>query len=212
MKKILFYDTETSGLPNWSVPSGDPSQPHVTQLAAELCDEETGETLAAMNMIVRPDGWEIPLELQELTGITMERAMDEGLPASTVLHAFLDMWGGIDLRCAHNESFDMRMLRIEIMRDPRYSVEIIGADTPFADHWKAAPAYCTQSSSTKIINLPPTPKMVAARRKGPKSPNLGEAYEFFTGKKLEGAHNAQVDIMACKAVYYGIKNHLAAAA
>lgn len=212
MKKILFYDTETSGLPNWSVPSGDPSQPHVTQLAAELCDEETGETLATMDMIVRPDGWEIPLELQELTGITMERAMDEGHPASTVLHTFLDMWGGIDLRCAHNESLDMRMLRIEIMRDPRYSVEIIGADTSFADHWKAAPAYCTQSNSVKIINLPPTPKMIAARRKGPKSPNLGEAYEFFTGQKLEGAHNAKVDIMACKAVYYGIKNHLKAAA
>lgn len=211
-KKILFYDTETSGLPNWSMPSGDPSQPHVTQLAAELCDEETGETMATMDMIVRPDGWEIPLELQQLTGITMERAMDEGQPADKVLHAFLDMWTGTDLRCAHNESFDMRMLRISIMRDPRYSVETIAQGTPFADHWKAAAAYCTQSNSVKIINLPPTPKMIAARRKGPKSPNLGEAYEFFTGQKLEGAHNAKVDIMACKAVYYGIKNHLKQAA
>lgn len=215
MKKILFYDTETSGLPNWSVPSGDPSQPHVTQLAAELCNEETGETLAAMNMIVRPDGWEIPLELQELTGITMERAMDEGLPADQVLHAFITMWMDTDQRCAHNESFDMRMLRIEIMRDPRYSGEVMptgAGDVPFADYWKTAPAFCTQGGCIKILNLPPTPKMVAARRKGPKSPNLGEAYAFFTGQKLEGAHNAQVDIMACKTVYYGIKNHLKQAA
>jgi DNA polymerase-3 subunit epsilon len=188
-KKILFYDTETSGLPNWSMPSGDPSQPHVTQLAAELCDEETGETLATMDMIIRPDGWEIPLELQELTGITMERAMAEGLPADEVLHSFLSMWMATDLRCAHNESFDMRMLRIEIMRDPHYSMESVGpGEGPvvlFADHWKAGAAYCTQSNSVKIINLPPTPKMIAARRKGPKSPNLGEAYEFFTGQKLE---------------------------
>lgn len=215
MKKILFYDTETSGLPNWSMPSGDPSQPHVTQLAAELCDEETGETLAAMDMIVRPDGWEIPLELQELTGITMERAMNEGLPADDVLHAFLEMWMGADLRCAHNESFDMRMLRISIMRDASYGLMTVGAgatEAPFADYWKAGAAYCTQSQSVKIINLPPTPKMVAARRKGPKSPNLGEAYKFFTGEDLVGAHNAQVDIMACKAVYYGIKNHLKQAA
>lgn len=211
-KKILFYDTETSGLPNWSMPSGDPSQPHVTQLAAELCDEDTGETLAAMNMIVRPDGWEIPLELQELTGITMERAMAEGLPADEVLHSFLSMWMASDLRCAHNESFDMRMLRIEIMRDPSYALKSVDQGVSFADHWKAGAAYCTQSNSVKICNIPPTPKMIAARRKGPKSPNLGEAYKFFTGEDLVGAHNAQVDIMACKAVYYGIKNHLKAAA
>ena len=49
--------------------------------------------------------------------------------------------------------------------------------------------------------------MVAARRKGPKSPNLGEAYKHFTGQDLVGAHDALVDIMACKTVYYGIKNH-----
>lgn len=77
---------------------------------------------------------------------------------------------------------------------------------------KAAPAFCTQGKSTKIINLPPTEKMLAAGRKHAKSPNLAEAYEFFTGKKLEGAHNAAVDLAACKAVYYGIKKHPAVAA
>ena len=210
MKTIIFLDTETNGLPNWGVPSSDPSQPHVTQLAAELCVEETGETLMAMDMIIRPDGWEIPQELQELTGITMERAMREGRPAGEVMATFFGMWSGADLRAAHNESFDMRMLRIEIMRDPFLSMQAVGG-IPFADYWKSAPAYCTQGNSVKICNLPPTPKMVAARRKGPKSPNLAEAYKFFTGEDLVGAHDAKVDIMACKAVYYGIKRHLALA-
>lgn len=207
-KTIIFYDTETTGLPNWGAPSEDPSQPYITQLAAELCDEETGETLLSMNMLIRPDGWTIPEELQELTGITMERAMRDGLPGDAVLREFLGMWTGADLRCAHNESFDMRLVRIAIMRDPHYSMQEIGL-MPFADYWKSAPAYCTQGSSLRILNLPPTPKMVAAKRKGPKSPNLGEAYKFFTGKDLEGAHDAKVDIMACKAVYYGIKRHIA---
>lgn len=210
MKTILFYDTETSGLPEWSKPSEDPCQPHVTQIAAELCVEETGETLAALNMIVRPDGWTIPQELQDLTGITMERAARFGVPARVALHSFIELWLNSDVRCAHNESFDMRMLRICLMRDAHYSgltMETDADPAPFADYWKKAPAFCTQTNSVKIINLPPTPKMVAARRMGPKSPNLGEAYQFFTGKALEGAHNAQVDIMACKAVYYGIKNH-----
>lgn len=203
---ILFYDTETTGLPNWGMPSEDPSQPYITQLAAELCDEETGETLAAMDMLIRPDGWEIPEELQALTGITMERALRDGQPGADVLQEFVRMWLNSDLRCAHNESFDMRLVRIAIMRDPHYSMEAVG-QVSFADYWKAAPAFCTQGNSVKIINLPPTPKMVAAKRKGPKSPNLGEAYKFFTGQDLVGAHDAKVDIMACKAVYYGIKKY-----
>lgn len=214
MKTILFYDSETTGLPNWGVPSEDPSQPHITQLAAELCIEETGETLGAMNMIIRPEGFDIPLELQELTGITMARAAMAGVPVRTAMDAFLELWSNADLRCAHNESFDARMLRINIMRCSYWNgqeVQTSEGDVSFADYFKAAPAFCTQANSTKILNLPPTPKMVAAKRKGPKSPNLGEAYEFFTGKKLEGAHNAQVDIMACKAVYYGIRKHMAAA-
>lgn len=213
MKKILFYDTETTGLPLWSQPSEHPDQPRVVQLAALLCDEETGEDLQQMNMIVLPDGWTIPAEVAAVHGITTERAMDEGIAAGHVLEHFIELWKEADQRSGHNESFDMRMLRIEIMRSPVYSMQSIGDPAvPFADYWKTASAYCTQTNSTKIVNLPPTPKMVAAGRRGPKSPNLGEAYEFFTGQKLDGAHDAMVDVRGAKAVYYGIKNHLKKAA
>lgn len=211
MKNILFYDTETTGLPIWSQPSEHPDQPRVVQLAAVLCDEETGEELQEMNMIILPDGWTIPDEVASVHGITTERAMDEGVAAGYAVDHFIELWKEADQRGGHNESFDMRMLRIELMRSPIYSMQAVG-ELPFADYWKQAPAYCTQTNSTKIVNLPPTAKMLAARRKGPKSPNLGEAYEFFTGRKLEGAHDAMVDVRACKAVYYGIKNHLQQAA
>jgi DNA polymerase-3 subunit epsilon len=195
----LFYDTETTGLPNWSAPSEDPSQPHVTQLAAQLVETATKRVVASMNFIIRPDGWMIPEELQELTGITMELANDVGVSMRMVLPCFLDLWMSSTRRVGHNESFDMRMIRIELMRNSVY--------TAMADEWKAGVAYCTQSNSVKIVNLPPTEKMKAAKRNGPKPPNLGEAYEFFTGKKLEGAHNAMVDVEACKAVYFGIIDH-----
>lgn len=201
MKTILIYDTETTGLPVWNKPSEDPSQPRITQLAAELCDEETGDVLSAINFIIKPDGWSIPEELQKLTGITQERAEKFGMEMRLVLPFFLTMWKTSDLRVAHNESFDMRMVRIEMMRDPGFN--------KFADKWKEAAAFCTQANCTNILNLPPTERMLAAGRNHPKSPNLGEAYKHFTGKELEGAHNAAIDIMACKAVYYGIKSHSA---
>jgi DNA polymerase-3 subunit epsilon len=210
MKTILFNDTETSGLALWDKPSTHLDQPRVIQIAAELCVEETGETLAAMNMTIRPDGWVIPELVENLTGITMARAEAFGVPINTALDAFVELWMNSDLRCAHNQPFDMRMIRIELVRDAFYSTLAMqdgDVEIPFADYWKKAPAFCTMASSTSIVNLPPTAKMLAARRTGPKSPNLAEAYKFFTGQELEGAHNAQVDLMALKAIYYGIKKH-----
>jgi DNA polymerase-3 subunit epsilon len=198
MTPIFFYDTETSGLPQWSLPSEDPSQPHITQLAAELLDVDTGTVLAYMDFLIKPEGWIIPPELEALTGITNEKANLFGVPAHVAMSLFIEMWKKSVLRVAHNESFDMRMVRIEMMR-------LIDPEEVFHDTWKAGPAFCTQTKSTKLINLPPTEKMLAAGRKNAKSPNLGEAYFHFTGEKLEGAHNAAVDLRACKAVYFGIK-------
>lgn len=198
MSPILFYDSETTGIPQWSLPSEDPSQPRITQLAAELLDEDTGTVLAYMDFLIKPEGWTIPPELEALTGITNERANLFGVPIAQVLPIFSDMWKKSTMRVAHNESFDMRMVRIELMRSQAHGEE-------YADYWKAGPAFCTQTKSTKLINLPPTEKMLAAGRNNAKSPNLGEAYFHFTGEKLEGAHNAAVDLRACKAVYFGIK-------
>ena len=197
MKTILIYDTETTGLPIWGSPSNDPRQPRITQIAAELCNADTGEVLAGMNFLIKPDGWTIPDELAALTGITTDKAEKYGVPIAYVLPIFLVMWSKATLRIAHNESFDMRMVRIEIARDP-------GFDDAFSDHWKEGAAFCTCTNSAKLINLPPTAKMVAAGRTNPKPPNLTEAYKHFTGIDLVNAHNAATDIMACKAVYFGI--------
>ncbi|WGS53533.1 3'-5' exonuclease [Paraburkholderia sp. D15] len=205
MELIIFYDTETNGLPQWNLPSEDPSQPHVTQLAAQLCDERNGNTIATLDVLIKPDGWTIPDDLAELTGITTERALAEGILISDASRQFTDLWRRASLRAGHNESFDARMLRIEYFRH-------LDHDDPFHDEWKSAPAFCTQGKSTKIINLPPTAKMLAAGRKHAKSPNLAEAYKYFTGKELEGAHDAMVDVNAAKVVYYGIKQHAAKAA
>lgn len=202
MKPILFYDTETNGLPLWREPSNHPGQPHITQLAAELFDADSGRTLAFMDVLIEPEGWAIPAELEKLTGITNELAQRFGHPISNALNTFILMWSAAELRVAHNEPFDQRLVRIEASR-------MFGGDHGFHEDWKAGEVFCTQANSIGILNLPPTPKMIAAGFNKPKSPNLGEAYEFFTGTKLEGAHNAAVDLAACKAVYFGILAHRA---
>ncbi|GJH31408.1 hypothetical protein CBA19CS91_01645 [Paraburkholderia hospita] len=205
MKPILFYDTETNGLPLWNESSGHRGQPHITQLAAELFDADSGRTLAFMDLLIHPEGWVIPNDLEQLTGITNELAQRFGHPMDEALKTFMLMWCESDLRVAHNESFDQRMVRIEAFRT-------LGDRHGFHDDWANGHVFCTQANSVNILNLPPTERMLRAGRNHPKSPNLGEAYEFFTGKKLEGAHNAAVDLNACKTVYFGILEHRAKAA
>lgn len=209
MTILLAYDTETSGLPNWHAPSEDPSQPHIIELAAKLVDSETRQVLGSMNTLIAPVGFEISQEITDLTGITQDMALRYGVPMAQALELFIALWRNADVRVAHNESFDMRMLRIAIKRDEVMRDETVKGQ-PFADYWKAGAASCTASNSTSIVKLPPTAKMVAAKRNHHKTPNLAEAYQFFTGQPLVGAHRASADVDACLAVYWGIEDWRAA--
>jgi DNA polymerase-3 subunit epsilon len=201
---IIVYDTETTDMPLWDQPSEDPRQPRIIQIAAAVVDVDTRTTLEHLNFIITPNGWTISDKIAEMTGITQERALHDGVPIESVLPLFLSMHDRATIgRVAHNQRFDERMVRIEMMKAGIYTDEQLEA-------FKTAAKFDTCTESTKIVNLPPTEKMLAAKRKNPKPPNLEEAYEFFTGLKLEGAHNADVDVMACKTIYFAIQDYKAA--
>jgi len=196
MKLALFYDTETTGLPLFNDPSEDPRQPHLVQLAARLLDVHTRTSYGSFDVTIAPDGWEIPQDVVDIHGITTAQAQSIGVPEPVALLLLCALWERCDYRVAHNETFDARIIRIGLKR----YAEVPGlAD---ADEWKQqGPAECTARMSTPILNLPPTAKMIAARRTHAKTPNLGEAYAHFMGKPLENAHTALADVDACKDIY-----------
>jgi len=195
MPKAIFFDTETSGLPLFSEPSEDPRQPHIVQLAAIVVDLDTREQLGSMNTIIRPDGWTIPKEVSDIHGITTERALAEGIPEADALDMFLSLWSQ-QLRIAHNEQFDARIIRIAQHR--------FGYSESDCALWKGVKAACTQRLATPIMKLPPTAKMRAAGFFKHKSANLQEAFTHFTGAPFENAHSAMADVKACMAVYFAI--------
>lgn len=197
MTPILFYDTETTGLPLFREKSSDPRQPHIVQAAAILADEDSRAEIASFNLIVRPDGWEIPDEVAKIHGITTAYAHAHGIPEQQVVSSVLGLAQVAGLRVGHNESFDARILRIAIKRFVNDEV---------ADVWKQGQAECTANLATPIVKAKPTEAMRATGRLGPKKPKLSEAYEFFTGQKLENAHSAMADTRACMAVYWAIKD------
>lgn len=194
MTLALCYDTETTSLPLWHEPSSDPRQPHLVSIAAALVDTESRKALTSLNLFAKAEGWEIDADAQRAHGISVEETQRIGIAERTLVSAFIQLWRQADFRVAHNESFDMRIIRIALSRyesicDP--------------DVWKGGRAECTQRLSTPLCRLPPTDKMLAKGRKGFKSPNLTEAYRHFTGQELVGAHSALADLRACIAVYWG---------
>lgn len=197
MGALLFYDTETTGLPLWGKPSEDPKQPYVCQLTALLTDLE-GKKLASMDaLIALPPGVTIEPEAAKAHGITPDLLARAGIPMKVALPTFLALWERAQMRIGHSEEFDARMLRIELIRHKGRGD---------ADIWKKGQAFCTMHSGRDICKIAPTDKMAAANRRHFKNPTLAEAYRHFTGQDLGGkAHNAMFDVMACKAVFFGIQ-------
>jgi len=188
MSLILPFDTETTGLPDWKSPSEADHQPHLVQLAALLVNDKF-EIVKELDVIIKPDGWIIPDEVAAIHGITTERAMDEGIPEQEALAQLLEMAQGA-LRIAHNKTFDQRIIRIATKR---YSDEATQEAWANKDNFE-----CTMAMAKPIMQMQPK------TRYGFKSPKLEEAYEYFTGKKLENAHSAMADTKACFEVYKAI--------
>jgi len=197
MNLAIFYDTETTGLPLWREPSEHPDQPHLVQLAAHLVDMENRQVIQSMDLIVRPDGWEIPPEVSAIHGITTEHAQAVGIREDTVLDLFTDLHDKCGVRIAHNESFDARIIRIGMKRC---------FDDEVAEKYKAGTSECTCIMATPIVKCPPTERMRAKNMSGYKKANLQEAYKHFFGEEFENAHSAIADVGACMSVYFAIKD------
>ena len=185
MSNILFGDTETTGLPIWKIPSDDESQPHIVQLAAVLCNEDR-EITQSMDVIVKPNCWDISKEVSDIHGITHEMAMDIGVPEKLALEMYMALWDACDLRVFHNTVFDNRMLRIALKR---YLPDLVSDET-----WKNKEFYyCTLMASRKIMG-------------GKSGHTLSESYLHFTVKEMGNAHSAMPDALACKDIYYAIQD------
>ena len=107
----LFFDTETTGLPlNWKAPVTDLiNWPRMIQIAWILCDAD-GNRIESDDFIIKPENFEIPLEVTKKHGITTEQAINEGEDLEKVLIAFNKLVEQADYIVAHNISFDEKIV------------------------------------------------------------------------------------------------------
>lgn len=172
---ILFFDTETTGLPDdWNAPITDfENWPRMVQVAYILCDYDE-KVFKKGDYIIKPNGFVIPKEAAAIHGITTEKALDEGVEIETVLEELKSVIARADYLVAHNITYDKNILGAEFLRN---GMQYLLEDKE---------VICTMESATNFCAIP-----------GPygfKWPTLSEMHLTLFETTFEEAHNASVDI------------------
>ncbi len=189
MPQILFFDTETNGLPNnFNAPATDVENwPRIVQLAYSVYDDQ-GNQLDRHEAVINPDGWTVPADM--IHGISHEFASDWGLDMPGQLDLFLDRVQDCDYLVAHNMGFDYPVLMAEYIRYVRTGK--IGKRK--ADISKI----CTMRSTVDFCRLP--------GRNGFKWPRLSELHYKLFGCDFDGAHDAMNDVNATAKCFFELIN------
>lgn len=198
----LFFDTETTGLTKKNKPHTHPDQPMPVQIGVKLDADNTLE-MGAANVLIQTntvDGvkpWIVSDGAYKATGIDNARADAFGIHLVTGMELFLDMAATADTIVAHNISYDIVVIR----RAMQVYCQATGQE--YWDPFENKTLICTMFASQDIVKAPP-------KRNGEwKWPKLEECVAHFFGEKLEGAHDALVDVRACARVYYHL-HHIGA--
>lgn len=194
-KLIAVYDIRATDRYLIKLPSTIARQPHLVDLAILLFTTQ-GELVDSFEAIIKPDGWEIPAEVAESSGITNEMAAEQGIPEAEAVAAFLAIHDSACLRVAHHIGFDDRGMRIAIKRF---------RDEETAEQFRNGMIYCTASASTPLCKIPPTAEMIEKRDGRPfKVPTIAEALKILCGEELEHDHRARPSAEACAKVFFKI--------
>jgi DNA polymerase III epsilon subunit-like protein len=189
---ITFFDTETTGLPkDWKAPMTQlDNWPRVIQLAW-LTTDLKGNTLDQRELLIKPDGWEIPTDKFWIDhGFNTETSMANGHPLPDVLTDFVTDLEKSEYLVSHNMDFDHKVLGAEMLR---YQVK-----------GKRLLKICTKDASTDWCKIPfAGHRGYLSRAQGRyKWPKLEELYAKLFGRDFENKHQAGGDVAALKECFF----------
>ena len=185
---LLFFDTETTGLPkNFEI---DPVKkwPRVVQLAWSLYDAE-GTRHSRNSFIIYPTDFTIPMDAARIHGITTERARAEGTSLYKVLPQFnADVMKATRI-IAHNLDYDLPIINTEFVRC-RMETGLL----------KKEP--CCTMKPREVVEFC---KLPARSGRGYKWPTLNELHMQLFGEGFADSHNAGADVDACARCYFALR-------
>ncbi len=176
----LIFDTETTGLPKrWDAPITDTDNwPRCVQIAWQLHDE-LGDLVEHQDFLIKPDGFNIPYEAEQIHGISTALAEEQGVPLQEVLVAFNKALERSKFVVGQNVDFDINIMGCEFHR---METESILVQLPVLDT-------CTEHTA-ELCKIP------GGRGGKFKLPTLTELHEFLFGEPFAEAHNATADVEA----------------
>jgi DNA polymerase-3 subunit epsilon len=180
MRKILFFDTETTGLPQfYNAPITQVNNwPRLVQLAF-IEFYENGALAAKHNYIIKPEGFSIPREATLIHRITNEQAQTEGHNLTHVLDIFANAITESSILIAHNFDFDRNIVGAEFVRKEFDTKPIL-----------TKRSFCTMKNKDVVSFCR------IAGKNGYKWPKLEELHYKLFNQKISDAHDASIDITA----------------
>lgn len=188
---LLFFDTETTGVPDRRLPRDHEDQPRVVQLGAIMVDPDSRREMMRQDVILYSDV-DIPAAAAAVHGITTELSRKIGVNVDSAYATFLDMVEVSDVVIGHNVDFDTDMIT--------YNLRLRKGDATLAP-FEGKAVFDTMKAATPILKLPKA-------RGGWKWPSLTECCQNLLGREPLGAHQAIFDVLDTRDVFFALQDRL----
>lgn len=209
--KIAVFDTETTGLPKSKIINDFSLAlwPHVVQFSYIIYDTELQKIVKTVDLIIRiPENINISDEVSDIHGITNFISQSSQYKIEDALIHFSNDYlnYGIDLIVGHNLSFDINMLKVELMReissqnnlsDKRIFSQLLDCLNDMKT--ESPELYCTMQKTIELCNLKTVSKY---GKEYVKFPKLNELHMKLFNSSPKNLHNSLNDVLICLRCYY----------
>jgi DNA polymerase III epsilon subunit-like protein len=209
---VLVFDTETTGLPKCKIMNQETLHlwPHIVQFSYIVYDTDLNAIVKTSDNIVKmPDGISIPEEASKIHGITNEMSLSKGISIQHVICEFFIDLMNVNLLVGHNVTFDLNILKIELLR------VIYTSDTQnmskkdlkdfkkyfhFITNFKNI--YCTLQESIEFCDIKTLDKYGKSYLKYPK---LTELHQKLFSSVPNNLHNSFNDVLVTLRCFMKLK-------
>ena len=192
MKRVVFIDTETTGLPRFKFANalqGPDNWPDIVSVAWIVYED--GEIVNSNYSVIKPNGWTISEQSTKIHGITQEYAEENGRNLNYVLSTLKDDLDQATEVVAHNLDFDKNV----IFNAYKWRLDL--------NPWHYWPPIETCTMLRAEIELKIPSKFPTTYRPY-KPPTLKELYKAtFPDRDVpEGLHNSLKDTEVLSEIYW----------
>jgi DNA polymerase III epsilon subunit-like protein len=208
--RILVFDTETTGLPKSKIMNPDTLNlwPHTVQFSYVIYDTNLNDIVVSSDKIVKlKDGITMPEDSIKIHGITNEISQKNGINIETIINEFFSHLRNVDLLVGHNVSFDINMIKVELLRliyEAKFISENEVKECKYNLHFLTnyKNICCTLQESIDLCNIKAIDKFGKEYTKFPK---LLELHQKLFESVPNNLHNSFNDILVTLRCFMKLK-------